>query len=177
MAPGPVTRDRLFGRRLLATTIDDGLVAVLLGIVALVNLVAIRRGRRGLMLRGNVRLLVPCIVTVPVAVVLGCAEHTGGSPGKRTTGLRLSPAESRDLARVSWSGALTRSLLKTALPWELGHQAVWQFRKDRTASGGVLAALAYGLLIVQAIGAARRGGQTYADLVARTIVVDASAGT
>lgn len=162
------------GRRLLATAVDDGLVAVLLGILALINVLAIKRGRRGLMLRGKVRLLVPCVITVPVVVGLGVAEHSGGSPGKRAMGLRLSRAGSLDLEPPTWSGAISRSLLKTALPWEIGHQAVWQLRGDRPRSGGVLAAAAYGLLILQVIGAARRDGRTYADLAGATVVVDVS---
>jgi hypothetical protein len=65
--------------------------------------------------------------------------------------------------------------LKTALPWELGHQAVWEFRADNTARGTVLVAGAYAALGWQAWSIARGTGRTYPDRVARTYVSELTA--
>ncbi len=158
-------------RRGLATLVDDSLLAVPLAAWLVANLAVARRRRTALTAPRLLRLRIPVLITLPAALALAAAEHSGASPGKRLVGLRLGAAEPGSAAdEVSWSSAIGRSLLKTAVPWEIGHQAVWLLRDERKVSGGVLAAAAYGLVVAQLIGAGRGAGRTYADRLCRTRV-------
>jgi uncharacterized RDD family membrane protein YckC len=163
----------LTARRGLATAIDYAALAAPLGLLA--GIAVARRRRNPLPNRpasspAKVRLLVAAGLTIPLSGVLAVAEATGGSPGKRALGLTLS--DDKTAERPTFPQALTRSLLKTALPWELGHQAVWEFRADNTSSGAVLATGAYAALGWQAWSIARGGGRTYPDRIAGTRVTE-----
>ncbi|NEA36006.1 RDD family protein [Streptomyces sp. SID13031] len=160
----------LTARRGLATAIDYAAMAAPLGLLA--ALTALRYRRRPLPQPSatKVRVLVAVGLTMPLSAVLAATEAAGGSPGKRAMGLTLR--DDTNAEPPSYSQALTRSLLKTALPWELGHQAVWEFRADNTRRGTVLAAGAYLALGLQAA-AIVRGRRTYPDHVARTRVTSA----
>lgn len=106
--------------------------------------------------------------TLPLSCALAAAEASGGSPGKRLLGLTVSDDTTNEAP--TYRQALARTLLKTALPWELGHQAVWEFRADHTRRGAVLAAGAYAAIGWQAVAIARGARQTYPDRVAGTRV-------
>lgn len=117
---------------------------------------------------GRARLLVAAGLTLPLTCALAAAEATGGSLGKRVLHLTVSDARTRETPTLPQ--ALARTLLKTALPWELGHQAVWEFRADNTRRGALLAAGAYAAIGWQAVAIARGSGRTYADRAAGTRV-------
>lgn len=161
----------LTARRGLATAIDYATLAAPLGLLA-VAAVARRRRHPGRThptpSPAKVRLLVAAGLTIPLSGLLAVAEAAGGSPGKRALGLTLRDDETAETP--SYPQALTRTLLKTALPWELGHQAVWEFRADNTTRGAVLAAGAYGAIGWQVWSIARGNGRTYPDRAAGTRV-------
>ncbi|WBQ05855.1 RDD family protein [Kribbella sp. CA-293567] len=163
----------LTARRGFATAIDYTSMAVPLGLLA-VTAVLRRRRHPGRPLPEpspkKVRLLVAAGLTLPLSAALAATEAAGGSLGKRAMKLTLRDEAGAELP--SYAQALTRSLLKTALPWELGHQAVWEFRADNTRRGAVLAGGAYLALGLQAA-AILRGRPTYPDRVAQTRVTSA----
>ncbi|WP_433011830.1 RDD family protein [Kribbella sp. CA-294648] len=161
----------LTARRGLATGIDYATLALPLGLLA--GIVALRRSRstaadRPPLSSARVRLIVAAGATLPLSCSLAAAEASGGSPGKRLLGFTVSD-DTTDEA-PTYPQALARTLLKTALPWELGHQAVWEFRADHTRRGAVLAAGAYAAIGWQAVAIARGARQTYPDRVAGTRV-------
>ncbi|GAB3817982.1 RDD family protein [Kribbella italica] len=160
----------LIARRGLATVIDYSAVAGALGVLAAVTL--LRRSRQPAGERrdpdpATLRLMVAAGVTVPLSCALAVADATGGTPGKRALGLTVEDATSG--STPTFQQALVRSALKTAIPWELGHQAVWDFRSGHTRRGSVLAAGAYLALGAQAA-AILRNRPTYADRLANTQV-------
>ncbi|MGC4937257.1 RDD family protein [Kribbella sp. DT2] len=157
-------------RRGLATVIDYSALAGALGVLAAVTL--LRRSRQPVGERrdpdpATLRLMVAAGVTVPLSCALAVADATGGSPGKRALGLAVHDAASG--SGPTFRQALVRSALKTAVPWELGHQAVWDFRSGNTRRGSLLAAGAYLALGAQAA-AIIRNRPTYADRAAGTEV-------
>ncbi|MEV8373847.1 RDD family protein [Kribbella sp. NPDC056861] len=160
----------LTARRGLATAIDYSLLAVPLGLLAAGALLRQRR-RPGSALPdvspAKVRVLVAVGLTMPLSAALAVTEAAGGSPGKRALGLTLRDETSA--GSPSYPQALVRSLLKTAVPWELGHQAVWEFRADNTRRGAVLAAGSYLALGLQAA-AIVRNRRTYPERASQTRV-------
>ncbi|HLU95706.1 MAG TPA: RDD family protein [Thermobifida alba] len=104
-------------------------------------------------------------MTLPAVAVLALAEARGATPGKRLLGVRVTGPGGRS---PGYRRALVRLLAKTALPWELGHQAVWDFVGGSSRRGAVLAAAAHAALAAQAVAAACGSGRTYADLAAGT---------
>ncbi|RCG22830.1 hypothetical protein DQ384_35160 [Sphaerisporangium album] len=158
-------RGALLGRRAAATAVDYAAVAVPLALLAVLQ---VRRGRTG---RGSggarVRVLVAVALTVPVTCGLAAAEATGGTPGKRL--LRLQ-ARGRDTqSPPPYAAALLRTALKTAIPWELAHQGVWDLQEGRKR-GAALLACAYAALAAQAVMICTPSGRTYPDLLAGTTV-------
>lgn len=156
-------------RRGLATAIDYTAMAVPLGVLAAITLLR-RRRHPGAALPDvsptKVRVLVAVGLTMPLSAALAATEAAGGSPGKRALGLTVRDETG---TQPSYPQALARTVAKTALPWELGHQAVWEFRADNPRRGAVLAAGAYLALGLQAA-AIIRGRRTYPDHVAHTRV-------
>ena len=159
----------LTARRALATVIDYTAMAVPLGVLAAIALVRQRR-RPGSALPDvsptKVRVLVAVGLTMPLSAALAATEAAGGSPGKRALGLTVRDQSG---TQPTYPQTLIRTFAKTAVPWELGHQAVWEFRADNTRRGAVLAAGAYVALGLQAA-AILRNHRTYADRVAGTRV-------
>ncbi|UJH70367.1 RDD family protein [Ornithinimicrobium sp. INDO-MA30-4] len=155
-------------RRLVATGIDNSLIFLPLGASAAVNLVRHRADGRALEAPGSVaRIVVPLALTIPFALGLGFAESCGGTPGKRMMGLEVV---GEDGSPVSVRQHLVRACLKTALPWELGHQSVWEFTAGRSGRGALLSGAAHVIVIAQAIAAASGAGRTPADRIAGTVV-------
>jgi uncharacterized RDD family membrane protein YckC len=159
----------LTARRGLATAIDYTAMAVPLGVLAAIALVRQRRRPDSALpdvSPAKVRVLVAVGLTMPLSAALAATEATGGSPGKRALGFTVRDESG---TQPTYPQALLRTLAKTAVPWELGHQAVWEFRADNTRRGAVLAGGAYLALGLQAA-AILRNRRTYADHVARTRV-------
>lgn len=156
-----------FARRVLATAVDDVVLALPLAVVALVNVGALRQGRSlAVRLPGRPRVAVPLLVTVPAAVLLAVTEAAGGTPGMRVAGLVVRGRG----GAPSMAAAIVRRLVITALPWELAHQAVWSQRAGRGLEAGLLYAASYGTLGLLAVQAARGDGRTVADVLAGTRV-------
>lgn len=161
-------------RRLAATAVDYTLAATPLAAFALVNAArgAFRRPRRpshgdeqvGPWLRW---VGVPLLVDLPVCLALGYAEARGGSPGKRLLGIEVV---SDHRGGMTAADAVTRTVLKVAVPWELGHQAAWEFATGHNRRGTtlVLASQAWTVLQVRLMRAGE--GRTWADAVAGTRV-------
>ncbi|MEU9890175.1 RDD family protein [Sphaerisporangium sp. NPDC051011] len=167
----PARRARLslparLGRRAAATAVDYALVSVPL---ALLGLLQVRRGRAGRPIGGaRARVAVALALTVPVTCGLAAAEATGGSPGKRLLGLQV---RGRDGRSSPYAAALLRTALKTAIPWELAHQGVWDVQDEAGRKRGeTLLACAYAALAAQAVMICTPSGRTYPDLLAGTVV-------
>ncbi|MEY9212515.1 RDD family protein [Thermobifida halotolerans] len=154
-------------RRALATGVDYALLASAPALAWL--LVGRRRAASAAVAApaAGARLGVGLGLTLPAVAALAWAEARGATPGKRLLRLRVSDLSGRP---PGYRRALTRLLAKTALPWELGHQAVWDFFGGAQARGTALAAAAYAAVGAQAVAAVRGSGRTYADLLAGTRV-------
>ncbi|MFF3672053.1 RDD family protein [Microtetraspora malaysiensis] len=180
MTPPRGGRLARLARRAGATAVDYAVVCAPLALIGLLQSRRVRTPRPSPRQGGpggaRARLLVAVTVTTPLACGLAAAEATGGSPGKRL--LRLQVRTRDTDSPVPYSAALLRTVLKTAIPWEIGHQAVWDFRgtSQTQRRGAVLAACAYAAVAAQAAMICTASGRTYADLLAGTVVVDAPGG-
>ncbi|MGI5489761.1 RDD family protein [Microtetraspora malaysiensis] len=177
MTPLPGGRLARLARRAGATAVDYAVVCAPLALIGLLQSRRVRTPRPSPRPGGaRARLLVAVAVTTPLACGLAAAEATGGSPGKRLLWLQVRTRDTD--SPVPYSAALLRTLLKTAVPWEIGHQAVWDFRgtSQTQRRGAVLAACAYVAVAAQAAMICTASGRTYADLLAGTVVVDAPEG-
>lgn len=165
-------------RRAAATFVDYAVIAAplaLAGVLRRTRSVAAPPASGAQRAAGAVppRVLVALALTVPISCLLAAAEARGGSPGKRLLRLRV---RARDGTPPSYATALARAVLKTAIPWEIGHQAVWDLRGTQARRGACLALLAHAALAAQAAMVWTGEGRTYADLLAGTVVVDAAHG-
>jgi uncharacterized RDD family membrane protein YckC len=80
------------------------------------------------------------VIVVPVTLALAGLEHRfGATAGKRALGLRVEAAG----ARPSFPRALLRNALKVALPWLIGHAAVYAAVGDLSPTASWLLAAAY----------------------------------
>jgi uncharacterized RDD family membrane protein YckC len=115
------------------------------------------------------------VLVLPVTVALAWAEHRWGrTPGKWLTGLHVvgRPEGSAPSVRQ----ALARNAVKVALPWGIGHAAVYLLADGPATPGTpaiVLTGLSYVLPVVALVGVFVRGRRTPHDLIARTDVVPA----
>lgn len=109
------------------------------------------------------------LLVVPATVWLAAWERGGvrATPGKRLLRLQVTDGAGGSLG---WSRSLLRSGLKLALPWELGHTAVYSLQSGSDVLGTVCAALAYGLLFVY-LGYAIASGRTPYDRVSGATVI------
>jgi uncharacterized RDD family membrane protein YckC len=161
--------------RLLAWLIDWLCILVWVAIVAAVGGILYATGVTRAMdpVSGNIVGFVTLIVPVTLALAWRESSARGATPGKRSRRLRVV-ASSGDGSRVSFRRALLRSVLKVALPWELGHTVVFTL----VSSPNVVpvwivpvAALAYALPIVYVVTLFVGDGRTLYDRVAGTTVV------
>ena len=134
------TRTPAAGRRALATAVDYAATAAPLAVVLAAQVAAGRTSQftwpPNPEYAGTARWAVPAFVTLPAAALLGVADTRGGSPGRRCTGLRL--ARDAGDTPVGLAAAIVRSLVKVALPWELGHQRVLAFAVHKERAGAAL---------------------------------------
>lgn len=106
------------------------------------------------------------VLILPATVWLAAWERGGvaATPGKRVLGLRVAGS-------LGWRRSLVRSFLKLALPWELGHTAVYALSTGTTpVLGTACLVLAYGLLFV-CLGYAVFTGRTPYDRIVGSQVV------
>ena len=164
-------------RRLLAWGVDCTAALLWAGVVAAV--VWPQRNRTALLRLAEhpalENLVGFAVLVLPVTVVLAWAEHRWGrTPGKRLTGLHVvgRPEGSAPSVRQS----LARNAVKVALPWGIGHAAVFVLADGAAAPGPTaigLPVLSYVLPLVTLVGVFARGHRPPHDLVARTDVVPA----
>lgn len=156
-------------RRLLAYALD---MTGYLGIAAATVPLGLLAAGAGLAESG---VFVVAASAVPVLIATGVAAHAesrGGTWGKRRLGLRVERADGRPLLL---GRAVSRNVLKIAVPWQLGHvvaigAALGGF--DRPDPALVSASLAtYAVIGVGVWGVLRRSGVTVHDLAARSRVV------
>ncbi len=99
------------------------------------------------------------LLIVPATIWLAAWERGGwcATPGKRLLGLRVTGPD----GPLGWRRSLIRSTLTLAVPWELGHTAVYAFVGGADAVGAACSFAAYGLLLWYLISAARTGRTPY----------------
>lgn len=112
------------------------------------------------------------VLILPVTLALAVGESRGATLGKRALRLRVTDATTG--GRVGLGHALIRNALKIAVPWAIGHAAVYQLvATDGQGTPAWLVALtvaAYVLPILWIISLFVRTGRTPYDLVAKTRV-------
>ncbi len=160
--------------RLLAWLVDWACVLVWVGAVAAVGVplhlagVTDGLGTVGLNVVGGLTVVVP----VTVALTALEASTWRATPGKRTLGLRVA---ARDGGRASFAVCLLRNTLKVAVPWLLGHAAVFAIvaaSASRSVPTGVwaLTVAAYVLPIAYVIALFVGSGRTPYDVASGTSV-------
>jgi uncharacterized RDD family membrane protein YckC len=108
------------------------------------------------------------LIVVPVTLGLAALEaRFGATWGKRVLGLRV---EAVDGAPPSFGRALVRNALKVALPWLIGHAAVFAVVTAPSAGADVLLALAYVLPILWIVTVIVPPGRTPYDRIAGDVV-------
>lgn len=168
--------DRYPWNRLLAWGVDWLCILVWVAITAAVGVPLYLAGvTTGLPLVA-LNVIASLILVVPVTLGLAGLESSRreASPGKRALGLRVVRFGTG--APVSWWRALARNTLKVAVPWIIGHAAVYSI----VASGGegtvpvqvwLLTAVAYVLPIAYVVTLFIGSGRTTYDRIAGTMVV------
>ena len=112
------------------------------------------------------------VLVAPVTIVFAGLEARGGTLGKRALGLVVTPAAAS--GQVSFSRTLVRNLLKIAVPWAIGHVAVYGFASAFLEVIPtwvyVVTVLSYVLPLVYLVSLFVRTGRTPYDLIAGTRV-------
>jgi uncharacterized RDD family membrane protein YckC len=130
---------------------------------------------RGLAI-GALNLIATLVMVIAITLGLAALESSPweSSIGKRIRGLTI--VDARTGGRISFRRALARNALKIALPWMIGHAAVFGI-VDASASGSVppsiwmLTAVAYLLPIAYVLSLFVGSGRTLYDRIAGTVVV------
>lgn len=165
--------DRL-RRRILAAAVDVVATWPWLAVLTGAGLAYRRWGGQRLR-RGVAQPAVALCLTCPVTVATAWAEVNAGTPGKRLVGLRV--VDDTTGAAPSAGQSLGRTVLRTALPWELAHAGIWALQEQHSARrGGLLLACSYGLVAADVLLLAVGDGRTLADRVCGTRVVETAAG-
>lgn len=162
--------------RLLAWIVDWLAILVWVAVVAAVGIPLYLMGIIGTMPLLWANLVAAALLVVPVNIVLARLESSvkEGSLGKRARHLRVVSA--RTGARVSFQQAIARNALKIALPWTIGHAAVYGIVTS-SATGtvpisiSVLTAIAYVLPITYVVSLFLGTGRTPYDRLCRSVVV------
>ena len=161
--------------RLLAWIVDWACVLLWAVVTAVIGVPLYLAGLTPHLSVGALNVLAAIVLIVPVTFVLAALESTSreGTLGKRLRRLRV--VDSRTGERVSYPRALARNALKIALPWAIGHAAVFGI-VEASASGTVpppiwvVTALAYVLPIVYVVSLFIGTGRTPYDHLTRTSV-------
>jgi uncharacterized RDD family membrane protein YckC len=154
-------------RRIAAWAVDCLAIAAWVGVTLLVGVPLYLAGLlrpSGFVLLNVVGALV---VVIPVVLALAVLEHRlGATIGKRVLKLTVR----REGRRPSFGRALVRNLLKVALPWLIGHAAVFAVSTDPTPLTSAALALAYVLPLVYVVSLVVGRGRTPYDAVVGTVV-------
>jgi len=162
--------------RLLAWIVDWLAILAWVAVVAAVGIPLYLMGIIGTMPLLWANLVAAALLVVPVTIVLARLESSvkEGSLGKRARHLRVVSV--RTGARVSFQQAIARNALKIALPWTIGHAAVYGIVTS-SATGtvpisiSVLTAIAYVLPITYVVSLFLGTGRTPYDRLCRSVVV------
>jgi uncharacterized RDD family membrane protein YckC len=162
--------------RLLAWVIDWACVLGWVAITAAVGVPLLLSGVTRSLTVGALNVIATVVMVVPITFGLAALESSAweSSIGKRVRGLTV--VDARTGGRVSFLRALARNALKIALPWTIGHAAVFGI-VDASASGSVppsiwlLTAVAYLLPIAYVLSLFVGSGRTLYDRIAGTVVV------
>jgi hypothetical protein len=159
-------------RRLAAWCVDWGCILGWAALVAAVAVPLLLSRHGSLTLSGNLAAenLVAFAVTVaPVTAAFAVLESRGGTLGKRLLRIAVRAGDSPPPLRT----AVVRNVLKLALPWTLGHLAVFELvATDGTPPGWVVPVLAaaYAVPVVSVVALFRGAGRTPYDALAGTRV-------
>lgn len=169
---------RLPWNRLLAWIVDWCCVLAWVCVVAAIGIPLYLLGITGTLPVVWLNLMATATLIVPVTVGLAALESSTreASLGKRATGLTVVSA--RTGTRLGFPRALARNALKLAVPWMIGHAAVYEI-VDASATGSVpistwvLTAIAYILPITYVVSLFVGTGRTPYDRICATEVVKA----
>ena len=161
-------RTRAPWRRLAAWAID---CLCILGWVAVTAAVGIPLYLAGAVRPSGMALLNvigALVIVVPVTLGLaGLEHHFGATAGKRALGLRVEAAGTRP----SFPRALLRNALKVALPWLIGHAAVYAVVGDPSPAVSWLLVGAYVLPVLYVVMLFVGSGRTPYDRISGSAVV------
>lgn len=161
--------------RLLAWIVDWACALLWAGVTAAIGVPLYLTGLTPHLSIGALNVVAAVILIVPVTFVLAALESSSreGTLGKRLRRLRV--VDSRTGERVAYQRVLARNALKIALPWAIGHAAVFGI-VEASASGTVppsiwvVTALAYVLPIAYVVSLFIGAGRTPYDRLTRTSV-------
>lgn len=156
--------------RIVAWLIDWCGVTVWAGLVAAIGVPLYRAGVLHALPDLAANVLSAVVLVVPVTVACAALEtRRGGTVGKRVMRLRVT---SDDGAPIGWSRALARNGLKIAVPWLVGHAAVYAITGTDAAPGWawVLTGAAYVLPVGWILSLFVGPGWTPYDRLTRTRV-------
>ena len=162
--------------RLAAWLVDWLLVLVWVAITAAVGVPLFLSGFTGGLSVLALNIIATFVVVVPVTVGMAVLESSAreASIGKRAR--RLIVVTVNTPHRISRTRALVRNVLKIALPWTIGHAAVFEIVATSTTgfvpvTTWIVAAFAYILPIVYVVSLFIGSGWTPYDRVSGTAVV------
>lgn len=169
---------QLPGDRLLAWMVDWLGILAWVGVVAAVGIPLYLIGITGKLPPLWLNLVATVTLVAPVTVVLAGLESSAreASFGKRAR--RLKVVSARTGSRMSFRRALARNVLKIALPWTIGHAAVYGI----VASSGtgavpvsvwVVTAIAYVLPVTYVVSLFLGTGRTPYDHLCGSVVLTA----
>ncbi len=161
-------------RRLLAWLIDWLCILVWVGVVAAVGVPLQLAGLTSGLSTFALNLVAALLVVVPVTLALAALESSRlrATPGKLAVRLRVVRTGTE--RAPGFGRALARNAMKVALPWTIGHAAVYAIVG---ASGGVpvwvwlLTGCAYALPAVWVVSLFVGSGRTPYDRAAGTVVI------
>ncbi len=162
--------------RLLAWLVDWMIILGWAAIVAAVGIPLYLTGLTGAMSALWLNLVATVVLVLPVTIALARLESSPrqGTFGKRARRLRVVSA--RDGTRMSFSQAIARNALKIALPWTIGHIAVYGIVASSetgavSISVWVLTAIAYVLPVTYVVSLFIGTGRTPYDRLCGSVVV------
>jgi uncharacterized RDD family membrane protein YckC len=160
-------------RRLAAWLVDWLVISVWVGALFAIGIPLASSGALAGLSTLGLNLFSFAVLVVPVTVFLAVLESRGSTLGKRALRLRVGDAAAS--GRVPLARTLLRNALKIALPWAIGHAAVYGFatlgESDTPAWLIALTAGAYVLPVLFVASLFVRSGRTPYDFAARTLVI------
>ena len=168
------------GDRLLAVLIDWLFMCVWIGLVAAITVPLFLVGATASLPPVAENAVAALVTVVPITIALAVMESgpRQSTPGKRARRLVVRDARTGDA--LPFRRALLRNAVKIALPWAVGHAAVYAIVGASGATGGVgasvppgveaLTAIAYVLPAVWLVTLLLGSGRTPYDRIAGAVV-------